>query len=121
VRELSEEEKLKKQQKERISKEYMAALKKEESSFRLKLELIKEIAIKILHDLKQRADTTYEEMKNSIDDRFKKEIKSIKDLCTYIKYCIENKSKIKYDLVLQQDEFLIDNVIFLLKFLYVIF
>jgi hypothetical protein len=118
---LSEEENSKKKLKERISKEYMAALGKEENTFRLRIELIKEIAIKILHELKHRADNTYEEMEKSINCRYENEKKSIKDLCTYIKYCIENKTKIKHDLVLQQDEFLIDNASFFFFFLFLFF
>jgi hypothetical protein len=74
------------------------------------MELIKFIANKILMDIKQRADITYKEMDDKLGERFVREMNSIKFLSNYIKNCIENKDKIKRELILEQDEFLIDDV-----------
>ena len=52
-------------------------------------------------------------MDDWLGSRFVKEIESIKSLCNYIKFFIENKMKIKNELILQQDVFLIEAVSFL--------
>lgn len=127
--ELSEEEKLKKALKEKMKKEYMATLKKEgkllrqisivwrlrligieDMLFRMRVELVKQVANKVIQDLKNKADNTYKEMDDKLGERFLKEMDSIKMLCNFIKFSIENKQKIKRELVLMQDEFLIDDV-----------
>ena len=77
------------------------------------MDLIKLIANKIVLDLRARGDGTYKEMDDKLGDRFIKEMDSIRLLCNYIKHFIENKQKIKRELVLEQDEFLIDEVAFL--------
>jgi hypothetical protein len=108
VQELSEEEKHKKMLREHIRKEYLAALKKEENSFKIRIELIKQIAIKIIQNLKLKADNSYKDMNDYLGNSFLKEMDSIKHLSSYIKHCIENRLKIKQELILQQDEFIID-------------
>jgi hypothetical protein len=75
--------------------------------------LVKQIANKVLSDLKTKADSTYKEMYDKLGERFLKEMDSIKILCNYIKFSIENKHKIKRELMFLQDEFLIDNVRFI--------
>ena len=74
------------------------------------MELIKLIANKVVIDLRARGDNTYKEMDAKLGQRFLKEMDSIKLLCNYIKYFIENKNKIKRELTLEQDEFIIDDV-----------
>jgi hypothetical protein len=76
----------------------------------MRLELVKQIANKIIADLKVKADNTYKEMDDKLGERFLREMESIKMLCTFIKFSIENKQKIKRELILLQDEFLIDDV-----------
>ena len=49
-------------------------------------------------------------MDDWLGSRFVKEINSIKNLCNYIKYAVENKNKIKNDLILKQDDFIIYSV-----------
>ena len=116
-----------------MKNEYLAALKKEgtltasynhvvsklikvffyinlESLFKMRIELVKLIANKLVQDLKVKADNTYKEMDDKLGERFLREMDSIKMLCNYIKFSIENKKKIKRELVLVQDEFLIDDV-----------
>ena len=74
------------------------------------MELVKMIANKVVLDLRSRGDNTYKEMDDKLGQRFLKEMESIKLLCNYIKHFIENKNKIKRELTLEQDEFLIDEV-----------
>lgn len=74
------------------------------------MDLIKLIANKIVLDLRTRGENAYKEMDDKLGDRFIKEMDSIKLLCNYIKHFIENKEKIKRELILEQDEFLIDEV-----------
>lgn len=101
--------------KERIKKEYLAALKKEEMLFRSRLSLIKAVAYKKIGELKQKGDETYKIMNDKLGDRFIREMESIKHLCNYIKHCIENKQKVKKELVLEQDEFYINNDVVVLR------
>ena len=74
------------------------------------MELIKYIANKVATELKARAENAYKDMDDWLGYRFVKEIESIKSLCNYVKHCIENKQKIKHELILKQDEFIIDTV-----------
>ncbi len=70
------------------------------------------IANKVIIELKTRAENSYKDMDDWLGNRFVKEINSIKNLCNYIKYAIENKNKIKNELILRQDDFIIDSVRF---------
>lgn len=79
--------------------------------FKTRVELIKLIANKVILDLKGRGDNVYKEMDDKLGERFIKEMDSIKLLCNYIKYHIENKQKLKRELTLEQDEFIIEDVI----------
>jgi hypothetical protein len=79
------------------------------------MDLIKFIANRVVLDIKQRADITYKEMDDKLGERFVREMNSIKALSNYIKNCIENKEKIKRELILEQDEFFIDDVNYINK------
>ena len=81
----------------------------------MRLELVKQIANKVISDLKAKADNTYKEMDDKLGERFLREMESIKMLCSYIKFSIENKQKIKRELILLQDEFLSDDVGFIVS------
>jgi hypothetical protein len=54
-------------------------------------------------------------MNDWLGSRFMKEIDSIKILIEVIKHAIENKEKIKQELVLQQEDFFIDTEIVILR------
>jgi hypothetical protein len=82
----------------------------QESDFKLRLELIKMIANKIITDLKTRADSSYRDMNDWLGVRFQKEINSIQNLCNYVKFQIEHSKKIKKELILNQDDFIINAV-----------
>lgn len=64
----------------------------------------------MIGDLKQKADLTYKEMNNKLGDRYIRENNSITQLCNYIKYCIETKQRIKREIMIDQDEFFINDV-----------
>lgn len=70
----------------------------------------------MITELKQKADVCYKEMNNKLGDRFIRENNSINHLCTFIKFCIENKQRIKREILIDQDEFLINEVV-VLRFL----
>lgn len=82
----------------------------EEADFKVRLELIKQIANKVITELKARAETSYTDMFDWLGVRFNKEINSIKNLCNYIKFRIEHSKKIKKELILVQDDFIINAV-----------
>lgn len=69
----------------------------------------------MIQDVKTKADNTYKEMNDKLGDRFIRENTSISNLCNYIKFNIENKQKIKRELMLDQDEFVINDVSSLLS------
>lgn len=66
----------------------------------------------MINDLKQKADITYKEMNNKLGDRYIRENNSITHLCNFIKYCIETKQRIKREIQIDQDEFMINDVEF---------
>ena len=82
----------------------------QENDFKVRVELIKSIANKVITELKTRAETCYTDMFDWLGVRFQKEINSIKNLCNYIKFRIEHSKKIKKELILVQDDFIINAV-----------
>jgi hypothetical protein len=81
-----------------------------ESLFRTKMNQLRSIATKVVTEIKQRADNTFKEMDDKLGERFLREMGAIKALSTFVKSCIEHKEKIKRQLILDQDEFLIADV-----------
>ena len=79
------------------------------------MELIKFIANKVVTDLKQKAENSYKEMNDWLGIRFLKEMKSIENMSDYVKYSIEHKQKLKLELTLQQDEFIIESDIVIMR------
>lgn len=107
---MTEEEKAKKALRDRIKQEHVAALQKEEQAFKTRLEVIKLVATKLIQNLNQIADNCYKDMNDWLGSKWMKEMDSIKNLIEIIKNMIENKEKIKEQLILKQDEFFIDSV-----------
>lgn len=60
--------------------------------------------------MKLKGDNTYKLMNDWLGSRWMKEMDSIKVLIEVIKHAIENKEKVKNELVLQQEDFFIDDV-----------
>ena len=66
--------------------------------------------MKVIQNLKEKADNSYKSMNDWLGSRWMKEMDSIKYLVEIIKNFIENKEKIKEQLVLKQEDFFIDSV-----------
>ncbi|XP_062579929.1 sperm flagellar protein 2-like isoform X2 [Saccostrea cucullata] len=113
--EMSEEERLKKKQKERMREEYYFAIQGEETAAKKRLELIKVHGIGVLQDLKAKADNTYKEMNDWLGARFLKEMESIDHMSETIRFAIEKRQKLKQELVLQQEDFLVNTELKVLR------
>ena len=79
------------------------------------MDLIKFIANKIVNELKQKADNSYKDMNDWLGIRYLNEMKSIDTMSDFIKFAIENKQKIKQELTLQQDEFIMEHDVVIFK------
>ena len=86
-----------------------------EAAFKARIDAIKAIALMVIQQLKSKGDNSYKEMNDWLGSRFMKEIDSIKVLIEVIKHSIENKEKIKQELLLQQEDFFIDTEIVVLR------
>lgn len=113
--EMSEEEKQKKEVRERMRQEYYFAIQEEETAAKKRLELIKVQGINVLQDLKSKADNTYKEMIDWLGARFLKEMESIDQMSEAIRFAIEKRQKLKQELVLQQEDFLINTELKVLR------
>ncbi|XP_052685294.1 sperm flagellar protein 2-like isoform X3 [Crassostrea angulata] len=113
--EMSEEEKQKKELRERMRQEYYFAIQEEETAAKKRLELIKVQGINVLQDLKSKADNTYKEMIDWLGARFLKEMESIDQMSEAIRFAIEKRQKLKQELVLQQEDFLINTELKVLR------
>lgn len=85
-----------------------------ETDFKVRIDLIKAIANKVVAELKNRGEISYTDMNDWLGVRFQKEINSIQNLCNYIKFSVEHSKKIKKELILSQDDFIINAVRYLL-------
>jgi hypothetical protein len=112
---LTEEERAKKALRDRIKQEHIAALQKEEHAFKTRLDVIKLVATKLIQNLNQIADNCYKDMNDWLGSKWMKEMDGIKSLIELIKNMIENKEKVKEQLVLKQDDFFIDSVSHIVK------
>nr|XP_022317151.1 sperm flagellar protein 2-like isoform X9 [Crassostrea virginica] len=113
--ELSEEDKQKKEVRERMRQEFYFAIQEEETAAKKRLELIKAQGINVLQDLKSKADNTYKEMNDWLGARFLKEMESIDQMSEAIRFAIEKRQKLKQELVLQQEDFLINTELKVLR------
>ena len=85
-----------------------------ESIFKKRIDLIKSKCNKIVSEIKLKTNNSFKEMNDYLGERYIRENNSILHMCNYIKNCIELKQKIKNYISFDQDEFSIDNVIFLI-------
>ncbi|XP_069125844.1 sperm flagellar protein 2-like isoform X2 [Argopecten irradians] len=112
---LSEEDKQKKETREKMREEYFFAIQEEEQACKTRLELIKVHAVGVLQDLKSKADNTYKDMNDWLGARFLKEMESIDQMSEVMRNAIENKQKLKQELVLNQEDFLLNEGLKVLK------
>lgn len=111
----SEEDKQRKDTRERMKQEYFFAIQEEEKACKARMELIKITAMSILQDLKNKADNAFKDMNDWLGARYLKEMESIDHMSEIVRHAIENKIKIKQELVLKQQDFLLNEDLVVLK------
>ncbi|ESO92609.1 hypothetical protein LOTGIDRAFT_120497 [Lottia gigantea] len=113
--ELSEEDQRKKETKEKMRQEYYFAIAEEENAAKVRVELIKCITLLVLQDLKVKAENVYKDMNDWLGARFLKEMESIDQLSETMRFGIENKEKIEKELLLDQEDFMLNEDLRVLK------
>lgn len=108
VNEMSEEDKRKLEIASNMREEYFASLKEEENRIKCNLMLIRYRAILTLSELKEAMSTSYAEMLEWLGSRYLAEMKSIEQLAQVGQHAIENGTKLKYQVCLNQDEFVVN-------------
>ncbi|XP_071799466.1 sperm flagellar protein 2-like isoform X1 [Asterias amurensis] len=102
------EERAKKELRDRMKQEYLAAISHEESGLKTRMELTKIHAIAVLQELKAKSEEVYKDMDDWLGARFQQEMGSIDTVTEVLGENIEKKQKIQPELVSFQDEFLIN-------------
>ncbi|XP_076462790.1 sperm flagellar protein 2-like isoform X2 [Babylonia areolata] len=115
VIELTEEEKQKKETKEKMRYEHYFTIKEEEAASRSRLELVKVISMAVVQDLKLKADNAFKDMNDWLGARFLREMESIDTMSEVMRAAIEEGLPLKERIVLEQDDFLLDGDLFVLK------
>ncbi|XP_072172673.1 sperm flagellar protein 2-like [Diadema setosum] len=105
------EEKARKNLKDRMKMEYVAAISHEEGSLKTRMELIKIHAIQVLQELKAKAEEAYKDMNDWLGARFIQEMDSINVVCQYFGEAIEKRQKVQPELVVFQDDFAINKLV----------
>ncbi|KAK6179274.1 hypothetical protein SNE40_011674 [Patella caerulea] len=113
--EMSEEETKKKEIKEKMREEYYFAIAEEENAAKTRVELIKVTAMLVLQDLKLKGEECYKDMNDWLGARFLKEMESIDQLSEAMRFGIEAKEKIKQELLLNQEDFMVNQDLQVLK------
>ncbi|XP_071117594.1 sperm flagellar protein 2-like [Haliotis cracherodii] len=103
-----EEERQKKLLRAKMREEYYFAIAQEERAAKVRLDLIKVLGIAILQDLKGKGDNAFKDMNDWLGARYLKEMESIDHLSETVRYNIENGLRIKAELVLKQEDFMMD-------------
>ncbi|PVD23583.1 hypothetical protein C0Q70_16855 [Pomacea canaliculata] len=113
--EMTEEEKQKKQIRDKMRQEYYFSIKEEETATHMRMDLIKVIATAVIQDLKNKADSAYKDMDDWLGARFLKEMESIDTMSEVLRHAIESGQKLTYQVILQQEDFLINSDCVILK------
>ncbi|XP_060552949.1 sperm flagellar protein 2-like isoform X2 [Ruditapes philippinarum] len=111
----SEEDKQKKDVRDRMKQEYFFSIQEEEQACKKRMELIKMTATAVLQDLKNKADNAFKDMNDWLGARYLKEMESIDHMSEIVRNAIEKRLKIKQQLVLQQQDFLLNEDLAVLK------
>ncbi|GAB1605868.1 sperm flagellar protein 2-like, partial [Argonauta hians] len=107
--EISEEEKIQKNRREKLRREYYHAVETEEAAVKYRLEQIRRYAqTQVFASLQATAERTYRPIKECIGSRFLQQIESIDKMAEVMKNAIENGEKLKKELVLENEEFYIN-------------
>ncbi|XP_038067047.1 sperm flagellar protein 2-like isoform X1 [Patiria miniata] len=102
------EERAKKELRDRMKQEYLAAISHEEGGLKMRMELTKTHAIAVLQELKAKAEEVYKDMDDWLGGRFQQEMDSIDTLAEVLGENIEKKEKVQPELVSLQDDFIVN-------------
>ncbi|XP_074526408.1 sperm flagellar protein 2 isoform X2 [Halichoeres trimaculatus] len=91
--------------KDKIHKEYAAALGHEENAAKVRIALVKGHGLVVLHSLHSRAEQTFSSMEKWLQAHFVAEMKSIDQLTEVVRHHIETGAKLKKELVLECTDF----------------
>nr|CAB3266528.1 sperm flagellar protein 2-like [Phallusia mammillata] len=108
VEEESEEVKKKRETAVRLRDEYFAVLQQEEISVKEKLDIIKRRATTTLGDLRTNSEQSFTDMLDWLGARYLREMGAIDNLSNVAREHIEAGEKMKHYMKLEQDEFIID-------------
>ncbi|XP_056603378.1 sperm flagellar protein 2 [Triplophysa dalaica] len=92
----------------RIRQEYTAALKHEERVVKLRLDVLKSHAVRMLCSLQQNTQELYTKMQEWMETRFLSEMSSVEQLTELVRRHIENGRQIRHELVLHAADFCVD-------------
>jgi len=112
---ISEEDAMKKSAKERMNEEFLFSITEEEKAAKVRLELVRQLACAVLHDLKAKGEAAFKDMHDWLGARFLKEMESIDQMAEVMRNAIEAKEKIKHTITLDQDNFVVDEDLKVLK------
>ncbi|XP_073400028.1 sperm flagellar protein 2 isoform X2 [Dendrobates tinctorius] len=99
---------LQKKQEMKMKQEYLAALEYEEASVTSRLELIKSKALEMCQETVTRSEQAYKDLDMWQGAQFLAEMSSIGKLIQIAHYCVETKTKIQHELVLEKSDFYIN-------------
>ncbi|XP_075324973.1 sperm flagellar protein 2-like [Odontesthes bonariensis] len=105
---LQEEEKKKTENaptREKINKEFAAALNHEENVAKVRIEQVKGHGLMMVHSLQRRAQETFNNMDKWLQALYLAEMKCIDQLTEVVRHHIEAGSKLQYELVLEGSDF----------------
>ncbi|KAH3733219.1 hypothetical protein DPMN_039644 [Dreissena polymorpha] len=105
---ISEEDKHRNSIRDRMKQEYFFAIHEEEKACKARMELVKVTAMAVLQDLKHKADNAFKDMNDWLGARYLKEMESIDHMSEIVRHAIENKMRIKQQLMLKQQDFLLN-------------
>ncbi|KAM4051682.1 sperm flagellar protein 2 isoform 2-T2 [Anomaloglossus baeobatrachus] len=93
----------------RMTQEYLTALQCEEASVTSRLELIKVKALETCQEIVTRAEQAYKDMDMWLGAQYLAEMSSIGKLIQIAHYCVETRTRIQHELVLEQNDFYINS------------
>ncbi|KAM9858603.1 sperm flagellar protein 2 [Aulostomus maculatus] len=91
--------------KNKMHKEYAAALNHEEHATKVRIKLVKGHGLVLVHSMQSRAEQILSDLKKSLETRYLAEMKSIDQLADVVRHHIESGAKLQNELVLECTDF----------------
>ncbi|KAF7660826.1 hypothetical protein LDENG_00274520 [Lucifuga dentata] len=113
VNEISPEDIHKQEVREKIHKEYTAAVYHEEHAVKGRIEHVKIQGLAMLHSLENRAEETFSSMQKWLEAHYLAEMNSIDQLTEVVRHHIESGSKLQNELVLESSDFYLNGDVLL--------